>query len=400
MLKTIRDFEVKGKRVLVRVDFNVPLNEKGAILDDFRLVQTLPTIEYLLGKGAKVILISHLGRPNPESEIRNPKKICRPPCFAMRSGQANPNDQIPIKSRLIAKQLQGAERLVLIPNSKQKLSLRPVAQRLEKLLKRKIIFLSDCIGDRVRREIKKMKAGEAVVLENLRFYRGEEENDPKFAKQLACLGEIFIQDAFAACHRQHASIVGLPKLLPAGIGLLLEKELGCLTRLSNNSQRPLVVIIGGAKVQTKIKLINKFSKIADWVLVGHLIKKEIDREQASAKYERIIEPIDGLKEKGEYFDIGPKTIKLFSEKISRAETVFWNGPLGKIEEKNFTQGSLAIAKAIIKSDAYSVVGGGETIAFLREYNLRSKFNFVSTGGGAMLAFLSGEKLPGIEAIKS
>ena len=344
-MKTLKDFNVSNKRVLVRTDFNIPFSGQGDILDDFRIVQTLPTIEYLIENKAKTILISHLGRPI----------------------------------------------------SKQRYTLKPVALRLEKLLKRKVKFLDDCIGEEVKKVIAEMELGEVVLLENLRFHRGEMENDPKLAKQLAKLGDIFIQEAFAACHRKHSSIVGIPKYLSSGIGFLVEKEIECLSKISNKPKNPLVVIIGGKKVETKAKLINKLSKIADWILLGHLMKKEVVNKNFWLKNpQKIIAPIDGIKEKRQYFDIGPKTIDLFSVKIFQAKTIFWNGQLGKTEEKKFTKGSLAIADAIIKSKAYSVAAGGNTIAFLGQYNLRDKFDFVSTGGGAALAFLSGEKLPGIK----
>ena len=357
IMKTIRDFDVKNKRVLVRCGFNVPFDEKGNILDDFRIRQTIPTIEYLVKKKAKVVLMSHLGRPkswNMKHETWN-----------------------------------------------KEFSLMSVALRLEKLLKRQIKFLPDCIGENVEKKIEKMKPGEVVFLENLRFYKGEIENNPKFAKSLAKLGDIFIQEAFGVCHRKHASIVGVPKYLRSGIGFLVEKEIKVLTQLQKKSKRPLVIIIGGKKVKTKAKLINKFLAIADKILLGHLIEKEIKKKNIKLKAPRkIIAPIDSLSEQGKDLDIGPKTLNLFKQEIFQAKTIFWSGQLGLTEQKKFSKGSLEMAKAIIKSGAYSIVGGGDTIAFLGKNNLRDKFDFVSTGGGAMLVFLSGEKLPGIEALKN
>ncbi len=285
----------------MRCDFNVPLDEKGAILDDFRIKQTLPTIRYLFKRGAKIILISHLGRP---------------------SG---------IDSRY---------------------SLKPVERRLEELLKQKI-----------------------TLLENLRFNKGEQENSKDFAQELAKLGDIYINDAFSVCHRKHASIVSLPKLLPSAAGLLLQKEVKMLSRIIEKPKRPLVVIIGGVKAKTKRKLLKKFQEQADHLLLGGKIG-------------------------GPGLDIAPKTIKQFSEIIKNAKTILWSGPLGKIEDKRYMKGSLAVAKAIIKSSAFSVVGGGDTNAFLAKHGLRDKFGYVSTGGGAMLEFLSGNKLPGLEALGS
>jgi len=371
-MKTLKDFNFQGKRVLLRTDFNVPLNEKGDILDDFRIKAAMPTIEYLTKNRAKIIIISHLGRPsgrpNPKSEIRNPKQI---PKFK-------------------------------IQNSKhKKYSLKPVAKRLEKLLKKKIKFLDDCIGKEVKKEIAKMKVGDVVLLENIRFYKEEEENNPQFAEELVQLGDIYINDAFAVCHRSHASITSLPKFLLSGIGFSVEKEIKALEQLALKPKKPLIAIIGGAKAKTKVKLINKLSEIADYVLIGHLIQKEIKQENIQLENpQKIIEPIDALVENGKDLDIGPKTIQLFQEKISQAKTIFWNGPFGKIEEKKFSQGTLVIAKAILKSEAYSVIGGGDTNAFLDKYNLRDGFSFISTGGGAMLDYLVDGKLVGIEVLRS
>ncbi len=323
-MKTLRDFDVKNKRVLVRADFNVPLSDKGEILDDFRIKQTIPTIKYLIEKGAEVILMSHLGRP---------------------------------EGKVV-----------------EAFNLKPVAKRLEELLGQKI-----------------------TLLENLRFDPGEESNDESFAKKLAAMGDIYINDAFGACHRAHASIVGVPKYLPSGAGFLLEKEIKVLTGLRDNPQKPLIAIIGGAKVEKKSKLIDKFSEIADFVLIGGLIQKEAREKNIQFDHpEKIIEPIDEAKEGR---DIGPKTIELFKEKISRAKTVFWNGPLGEIEKEEFTKGTKAIAQAIVESGAFSVVGGGETVYLFQKIGLTDNFNHVSTGGGAMLEFLSGDKLPGLEVLK-
>ena len=346
MLKTVRDFDVKNKRVLVRCDFNVPLNKKGEILDDFRIKKTIPTIEYLIKKGAKLLLMSHLGRPG---------------------------------GKVV-----------------EDLRLTPVQVRLMEYLDVSITKAPDCLGKEIEKWTFEMQPGEVLFLENLRFHQEERENDKSFAQELAKLGDIYINDAFGASHRPHASIVGLPQFLPAGAGLLLEKEITALTDLMENSQKPLIAIIGGKKAKTKVKLIDKISEIADFVLIGGVIKKEIKEKNIQLKYpQKIIEPIDEIEEK----DIGPETINLFKEKIALAKTIFWNGPLGKIEKEQFLTGTAEIAQAIIKSNVLSVVGGGETVEFITKLGLTEKFNHVSTGGGAMLAFLSGKKLPGLEALK-
>jgi len=323
-MKTFKDFDVRGKRVLVRADFNVPLSEQGEILDDFRIRETLPTIKYLLKREAKVILMSHLGDPGGK----------------------------------FVKELQ----------------LNPVAERLTELL-----------GQNVE------------LLENLRFNPGEESNDENFAKELAQKGDIYINDAFGACHREHASIVGVPKFLPSGAGFLLEREVASLTKLKTNPEKPLVAIIGGAKVETKVRVINKISEKAKFVLISGLIGKGVVGQKITLKYpDKIVFPVD---ETGGGKDIGPETIRLFKEKIAQAKTIFWNGPLGKIEEEEFTKGTAEIAQAIAQSKAFSVVGGGETVEFITKLGLVEKFSHVSSGGGAMLTFLSGDKLPGLEALK-
>lgn len=319
-MKNLRDFNFKDKKVLVRCDFNVPLGPRGEILHDLRIRQTLPTIEYLIGAGAEIVLISHLT---------------------------------------------------------QKFSLKPVAKRLEELL---------------GREVKFIEPGQVTLFENLRFNKGEEENDDNFAKELAKLGDIYINDAFGACHREHASIVGVPKYLPSGAGLLLEKEIKTLSQLIKNPQKPLVVIIGGAKVETKARIIENLLKIADFVLVGGLLNKEIKEKNIQFEGKgKIIGAGEGL-------DIPEPDLEIFKEKIVQAKTIFWNGPLGKIEDERFSKGTKEVAESIIKSSAFSVAGGGETVEFINKLGLIDKFSYVSTGGGAMMAFLAGEKLPGIEAL--
>ena len=334
IVKTFKDFDVRGKRVLVRADFNVPLSEQGEILDDFRIRETLPTIKYLLKKEAKVVLMSHLGDPGG--------KFVR------------------------------------------ELQLNPVAERLTELLGRPVS--------------PGLPVGENVeLLENLRFNSGEESNDENFARELAQKGDIYINDAFGACHREHASIVGVPKFLPSGAGFLLEREIASLTKLKTNPEKPLVAVIGGAKVETKVRVINKISEKASFVLISGLISKGVAGQKITLKYpEKIVFPFD---ETGGGKDIGPETVKLFKEKIAQAKTIFWNGPLGKIEDEEFASGTQEIAKAIAESRAFSVVGGGETVEFITKLGLVEKFSHVSSGGGAMLTFLSGDKLPGLAALE-
>ena len=365
-MRTLKNFEVKDKRVLVRCDFNVPLDEEGniakrtlssslssfppepKILDDFRIKQTLPTIEYLIGKGAKVILMSHLGRP--EGKVVESLKLT------------------PIQNRLM-----------------EYLDYNPPATYISKA--------PDCVGEEIEKWSREMQPGEILLLENLRFYKEEEGNNEGFARKLAKLGDIYINDAFSVCHRNHASIVGIPKYLPSGAGFLLEKEVKVLSQIIKNPKRPLVVIIGGSKVEDKAKVAERFFGIAKFLLLGNLIAKERIKEKKSKK---IFLPADSK----ENLDIGEKTIKIFKEKIFQAKTIFWTGPLGKIEEKKYQKGTREIAKAIVDSGAFSVIGGGDTVEFINKIGLIEKFNHVSIGGGAMLAFLAGEKLPGLEILKN
>ena len=383
----MRDFDLSQKKVLVRADFNLDFDEKGEILDDYKLEKTLPTINYLLEKKAKIILMSHLGRPDGES-----KKEC---------------------------------------------SLKPIAKRLEEYLKKPVKFLPDCIGPGVEKAVNKMAPGEIILLENLRFHKEEEENDINFAKEISKLGELYIFDGFGTVHRAHASTVGIPKFLPSAMGFLVESELKTLSQALEKKLPPLVVIVGGVKIETKIKLIEKLLKGADHLILGGRIAYDILAGKGlclsgflpEENILRVLEKIDIANPKlhlpidaalllkngsGGYFrnaslgqvrkeeailDIGPETVKLFSQVIKTARTVIWNGPLGKFEDERFAKGSLGIAEAIIKSRAFSIAGGGDICTFLRKYNLIKEFDFVSTGGGAMLTFLEGEKLPALEALR-
>jgi phosphoglycerate kinase len=346
-MKTLKNFNFKNKRVLIRCDFNVPINEKGDILDDFRIQKALPTINYLTQKGAKIILMSHLD---------------------------DPDGQVVDYLRLI--KVKGA---------------------LENLLGKTVFKTQDCVGQDVIEKTLAMKGEEIMLLENLRFHKEEEAGDLNFAKELSKLGDIYINEAFSACHRAHASISGVTKFLPSCVGLLLEAEIEYLNKILKNPKKPMVAIIGGKKVETKAKFINKISEICEWVLISGLIEKEIREKKIELRNpKKIIKPVD---ETGGGLDIGPQTIKLFREKIIEAETIVWNGPLGKIEEKEFRKGTEKIAKAIVDSKVFSIAGGGETVEFIKDLKLVDKFSHVSTGGGAMLAFLAGEKMPGIEALK-
>jgi len=345
-MKTLPDFNFKNKRVLVRCDFNVPLSGQGEILDDFRIKQTIPTIEYLIKKEAKVILMSHLGRPE-------------------------------------GKVVEG-------------LRLTPIQEKLMEYLDLSVTKAPDCVGKEVEEWVREMEPGEILLLENLRFHKEEEKGEENFTKNLAKLGDIFINEAFSVCHRSQASVVGITKYLPSGAGFLLEKEIEILSQIIKNPERPLIVIIGGSKVKDKAKVIGKFLEIGDWILVGNLVAKEIrEKEMTMKNLEKIIFPVLN----GQILDLDKKTIENFKEKIKMAKTIFWAGPLGKIEEKKYQKGTREIARAIIKSRAFSVVGGGDTIEFLNKAKVIEKFNHISIGGSALLEFLAEEKLPGIEALE-
>ena len=355
-MKSLLDFQLEGKRVLVRCDFNVPLNEQRGIVDDFRIQQSMPTIQYARERGAKVILLAHLGRPVEEEgsteEIRS------------------------------------------------KLSLRPIAQRLGEILGIPVSLAPDCVGEEVQSIISKMKNGDVVLLENLRFHEEEEANDEEFARALANLGELYINEAFAVDHRTHASLVGIPKFLPSAAGLLLEKEVEALGKVVKDPARPVIVIIGGTKIESKTHFLEQMCQLADEVLVGNPVFNEIQSKNLAPKgREKIVGPPDGVPSREQALDIGPETVKLYAAKIAGAKTIFWTGPLGKAEEEEYAKGSLAVAKAIIASGAFSVVGGGDLVGFLDTHGLRDKFSHVSTGGSAMLAFLSGEELPGLKALE-
>ncbi|OGZ35584.1 MAG: phosphoglycerate kinase [Candidatus Portnoybacteria bacterium RIFCSPLOWO2_01_FULL_43_11] len=388
-MKFLRDFNFYNKRVLVRADFNVSFGDDGRVDDkeDWRLKATLPTINYLLNQKAKIILLAHLGRPEGK----------------------------------------------IIEN----LRLNPIAQRLEELLGRPVIKLDDCLGREVEERLKALQKGEIILLENIRFYPGEKNNQEDFIRGLAKLGEIYVNDAFGTSHRAHASFVGLPKYLPSCAGLLLEKEVKVLSTLLEKPEHPLTVIIGGVKISTKIKMIKNFlDKADDLILGGALantvigakglaIGKSIVEEEMVEEVQKLeltniklhipvdvvvsvdssgqapsrVAPVGNTQKEEMILDIGPDTIELFKRIISQAKIIIWNGPMGLFETEKFTQGTKEIAKAIAQSSAFSLVGGGDTVNCLSQLSLTEKISHISTGGGAMLQFLAGEKLPGIEALK-
>jgi phosphoglycerate kinase len=346
-MKTVKDLTLTGKRILVRCDFNVPTDEKGNVLDDFKIRQTLPTIEYLIEERAKIILMSHL---DPES-----------------TGVAD-----------------------------KKYTLDKVGERLSEYLKISIKKADNCVGPDIEGQVTSLEDGEILLLENLKFHKEEGDGDVEFAKKLSYLGEIYVNDAFGTCHRNYASITGVPQFLPHCAGLLLKKEVESLDKILMDPEKPMVAIIGGKKVETKSKLIENLSNVANFVIISGLIAKEVAEKNIQFKYpEKIISPVGDLGA----LDINEETIKLFVEKIETAKTILWNGPFGKFEDKKYEKGSLEIAKAIVESGAFSVVGGGETVEFLEKKNIIDKFSHVSTGGGAMLSYLSGEELPGIKSLE-
>jgi phosphoglycerate kinase len=389
---TIRDIEVAGKRVLVRVDFNVPMDEEtGAISDDSRIQATLPTIKYLLRRKAKVILVSHLGRP---------------------------------KGKVV-----------------DKLRMTGIAQRLSQILGQQVGVATDCVGPEVEKSVASLKTGDVLLLENIRFHPEEEANDASFAQQLAGLADIYVNDAFGASHRAHASVVGITNYLPAVAGLLVEKEVYIMETLLTNPAHPLAKLVGGAKISDKIDMLKNFLDKADVILIGGgmaatFLKArsyEVGRsmvddakmdfvtkllEAVSRNKARLLLPVDviiaeELNSEAEFktvavedipprwkiADIGPQTVKLFQDELAKCRTVFWNGPMGIYEIPRFAAGTEAMARCLAGLRATTIVGGGSTAEAVIEMGLAGKMTFVSTGGGASLQFLGGNKLPGLEALR-
>ena len=389
--KTIEDINVSGKKVLVRCDFNVPLDADKNITDATRINAALPTIRYLLDKGAAVILCSHLGRPKGEFNM--------------------------------------------------KYSLAPVAKRLSEKLGFEVKLASDVIGESAKKLAAEVKPGEAILLENLRFHAEEEKNDPAFAKELASMADVFVNDAFGTAHRAHASTEGVTHYLPSVAGYLIGKELDVMGKALTNPVRPFVAILGGAKVKDKIGVITNLIDKVDALLIGGgmaytFIKAQggevgnslLDEERiglakelmdkAAAKGVKLILPVDNvigdafdndchqqvvesgkIPEGWEGLDIGPKTCEQFAEVIRTAKTVVWNGPMGVFEMPNFAKGTIAVAKALAESDAISIIGGGDSAAAIEQLGFADKVTHISTGGGASLEFLEGKVLPGIAALE-
>ncbi len=389
--QSVRNVDVAGKRVFVRVDFNVPL-ENGSITDDTRIRETLPTIKFLTEQGAKVILASHMGRPNGEVV--------------------------------------------------EELRLTPAANRLSELLGKPVVKANESTGDAVKAQIAGLANGDVLLLENVRFNAGEEKNDAELSKAFAELADLYVNDAFGAAHRAHASTEGIAKHLPAVSGLLMEKELEVLGKALNNPDRPFTAIVGGSKVKDKIDVINKMIEIADNILIGGglsytffkaqgyeigeslLDNSKLDAvlgfiEKAKAAGKNLHLPVDivitnefsakaqtrviditqeGIPAGWEGIDIGPKTREIYADVINNSKLVVWNGPMGVFEIEPFSHGTRAVAQACAETNAYTVIGGGDSAAAAEKFHLAEKMNHISTGGGASLEFMEGKKLPGVEAL--
>lgn len=344
-LKKLQDADVKNKKVLLRVDFNVAV-EGGKAREAFKIEACKQSVAYLLEKGAKIALISHLGRPD---------------------GKVNPE-----------------------------FSLGKIKNNIEAILGIKIIFIDDCVEEKVSGGLNNLKEKEVLLLENVRFYPGEEKNDVEFSRSLASNFDIFVNDAFAVSHRDQASVTGVTKFLPSYAGFWLQKEIENLDKVKDNPKHPAVAIIGGAKIETKLPAISKFEENYDQVLVGGVIANEV-LDQKLKFSEKVLLPADFG---GDRLDIGPETIEKYKKIIADAKTIVWNGPMGKFEEKPYDTGTNEILEAVMASGAFVLMGGGESVEILEEQNAMDKISFVSTGGGAMLEYLSGRKLPGVEVLET
>ena len=429
--KTIEDVEVKGKRVLVRCDFNVPLKD-GKITSDKRIVAALPTIEYLLNHGAKVILCSHMGKPHAiftegfGLDKKEKKKIEELP----------EAEQAAAKADLLAKAKK---------NDPVKFTLKPVADRLNELLGGKVAFAKDIIGEDAKAKVAALKEGEAVLLENVRFDARETKNDPEFAKELASLAEVYVNDAFGTAHRAHASTAGVAAYLPAVCGYLIQKEISIMGKALSNPERPFVAILGGAKVSDKLNVINNLLTKVDTLIIGGgmaytflaakgysvgtslLDSEKIDyckdmMKKAEEKGVKLLLPVDTTIAKDfpdpidapietkvvpsneipadwMGLDIGTKTMELYADAAKSAKTVVWNGPMGVFENPILAKGTIAVAKALAESQATTIVGGGDSAAACEQLGFADKITHISTGGGASLEFLEGLELPGIACLE-
>ena len=423
--KTIEDVDVAGKKVLVRCDFNVPLKD-GVITSDKRIVEALPTIKYLLSKGAKVILCSHMGKPH---NILTEN-------FGLTKKEKKKVAELPAEKQAEAT----AELLKKALDDKKKLTLKPVADRLNELLGGKVTFAEDIIGPDAKAKVAALKEGEAVLLENIRFDAREEKNDAEFAKELASYAEVYVNDAFGTAHRAHASTAGVAAYLPAVCGYLIQKEISIMGKALENPVRPFVAILGGAKVSDKIGVINNLIEKVDTLIIGGGMaytffkamgnnvgtsiceedKIEVAKEtmaKARAKGVNFVIPVDNVIGR-EYkedtvnmviysdsipdgwmgLDIGPVTRELFAKTIQGAGTVVWNGPMGVSEWANFAAGTEAVAEAVANSGAISIIGGGDSAAAVEKLGFADKMTHISTGGGASLEFLEGLELPGIACL--
>ena len=429
--KTIEDVEVKVKRVLVRCDFNVPLKE-GKITSDKRIVAALPTIEYLLNHGAKVILCSHMGKPHAiftegfGLDKKEKKKIEELP----------EAEQAAAKAELLAKAKK---------NDPVKFTLKPVADRLNELLGGKVAFAKDIIGEDAKAKVAALKEGEAVLLENVRFDARETKNDPEFAKELASLAEVYVNDAFGTAHRAHASTAGVAAYLPAVCGYLIQKEISIMGKALSSPERPFVAILGGAKVSDKLNVINNLLTKVDTLIIGGgmaytflaaqgygvgtslLDSEKIDyckdmMKKAEEKGVKLLLPVDTTIAKDfpdpidapietkvvpsneipadwMGLDIGTKTMELYADAAKSAKTVVWNGPMGVFENPILAKGTIAVAKALAESQATTIVGGGDSAAACEQLGFADKITHISTGGGASLEFLEGLELPGIACLE-
>lgn len=343
-IRKIQDADLEGKKVILRVDFNVSL-ENGKAKETFKIKAAKESLDYLLSKNAKVALLSYFGRPK---------------------GKVNPE-----------------------------FSLEQLGADARRILGVEVRFIPDCIGEKVKEGMGSLKEGEVLMLENARFYSGEDENDENLARQMASGFEIFINDAFSQSHRDQASITGITKFLPSFAGFQLQKEITEMEKIKTGFKRPAVAIIGGAKIETKLPVIKFFENNYDYVLVGGKIANEVLDQKINFS-EKVILPVDFIDDR---LDIGPETVRKFQEIIQKAKMIVWNGPLGKFEEEKYSHGTLDIFQSLLHSDVYKVTGGGETLEILEKNQAFNEFNFVSMGGGAMLKYLSGGKMPGIEILK-